>query len=70
VDDVSGKQLSPEPRGRLGRGCGSVDVFSDELLLFPSLEGKVFARLSGCELLRNELDVLIEEYCVDSSCWH
>lgn len=51
VDNVSGKKLSPEPYGRLGRGCWSEDTFSDKRLLFSSLEGKIFASNSGWELL-------------------
>lgn len=51
MSNVSGKKLSPEQCGRLGRGCCSEDMFSDKKLLFSSLEGKIFVSISGLELL-------------------
>lgn len=51
MNNASGKKLASEQCGRLGRGCCSEDMFSDKKLLFCSLEGKIFASISGHELL-------------------
>lgn len=51
MNNVSGNKFSPEHCGRLGEGCCVEDTFSEKKVFF-SVEGKIFASISGCEHLQ------------------